>query len=278
MSASEAARVLPELREADAPDHIRAIYRDICRLSAVPMAALIYRSLATHPGVLEEIWDGIGPLFRTGRIQEAAWRITRDMTAANVLPPIEGHARTVLGLTGSALDQVRTVLDAYNRANPVNVLAMLSLSARLKRDGAAKPQPAGDWTPPKAIPGPLPEMTPPDAMTPDLRLLINDLGPGDRSTLNPIVPSLYRHLTPWPGYLAAHHIMLVPRLRDGSLVRAAQSVHQAMAREAASIAEYLPPLNRLAAASAATETMAQFSTTNIPLMIVVGRGMRDALA
>jgi hypothetical protein len=278
MSASVAAQVLPEVREADAPDHIRAIYADIRRLSGVPMAALIYRSLATHPGVLEEIWDGIGPLFRIGRVQEAAWRIARDTTTANVLPPIERHARAVLGLTGSALDQVRAVLDAYNRANPVNVLAILSLAARLTRDGAAKSLPAVDWTPPKTISGPLPEMTSPDALTPDLRLLINDLGPGDRSTLDPIVPSLYRHLTPWPGYLAAHHIMLVPRLRDGSLVKAAQGVHQVMAREAASIAEYLPPLKRLAATSAATETMARFSTTNIPLMIVVGRGMRDALA
>jgi hypothetical protein len=278
MSASEAARVLPEMREADAPDHIRSIFTDIRRLSGVPMAALIYRSLATHPGVLEEIWEGIGPLFRAGRVQEAAWRIARDTTTANVLPPIEKNARAVLGLTNSALDQVRTVLDAYNRANPINVLAILSVAARLKRDGAAKPQPAGDWTPPKAIPGPLPEMTPPEAIPPDLRLLINDLGPGDRSTLDPIVPSLYRHLTPWPGYLAAHHIVLVPRLRDGSLVRAAQGVHQAMTREAASIADDLPPLERLGATSCATETMAKFSTTNIPLMIVVGRGMRDALA
>lgn len=278
MPAANAAPVLPEMGEGDAPAHIRAIYEDIRRLSAVPMAALIYRNLATHPGVLEEIWSGIGPLFRTGRIQEAAWRIARDTTTANVLPAIEPHARAVLGLTGNALDQVRNVLDAYNRANPVNVLAMLSLAARLTRDGAAKPLPAAEWTPPEPIHGPLPEMTPPDAIAPELRRLINDLGPGDRSKLSPIVPSLYRHLTPWPGYLAAHHIALVPRLRDGSLIRAAQNVRQAMAREAESIADYLPPLPRLAGTSGATETIAQFSTMTIPLMIVVGRGMRDALA
>jgi hypothetical protein len=278
MSASNATPVLPEMREADAPDQIRSIYEDIRRLSAVPMAALIYRNLATHPGVLEEIWAAIGPLFRAGRIQEAAWRIARDTTTANVLPPIEEHARAVLGLTGDALHQVRHVLDAYNRANPVNVLAMLSLAARLTRDGAAKTLPNVNWMPPEPIPGPLPQMTAPDGITPELRLLINDLGPGDRSKLHPIVPSLYRHLTPWPGYLAAHHIVLVPRLRDGSLVQVARNVHLAMAREAAAIADHLPPLERLAATHRATETMADFSTTNIPLMIVVGRGMRDALA
>jgi hypothetical protein len=278
MPASNAAPVLPEMREADAPDHIRAIYEDIRRLSAVPMAALIYRNLATHPGVLEEIWAAIGPLFRAGRIQDAAWRIARDETPANILPAIEPHARAILGLTGAALDQVRHVLDAYNRANPINALAMLTLAARLKRDGPAKPLPEAVWTPPQHIPAPLPDMTPPDAIAPELRRLINDLGPGDRSALDPIVPSLYRHLIAWPGYLAAHHVVLVPRLRDGSLMRLAQEVLGAMVREAASLAEYLPPLPQLAAARQATQTMAHFSTMTIPLMIVVGKGMRDALA
>jgi hypothetical protein len=278
MPASNAAPVLPEMREADAPDHIRAIYEDIRRLSAVPMAALIYRNLATHSGVLEELWAAIGPLFRAGRIQESAWRIARNETPANILPAIEPHARAVLGLTGAALDQVRHVLDAYNRANPINALAMLTLAARLKRDGPAKPLPETVWTPPQHIPAPLPDMTPPDAIAPGLRLLINDLGPGDRSALDPIVPSLYRHLIAWPGYLAAHHVVLVPRLRDGSLMRLAQEVLGAMVREAASLAEYLPPLPRLAAARQATQTMTHFSTMTIPLMIVVGKGMRDALA
>ncbi len=212
-----------------------------------------------------------------GRVQEAAWRIARDATPADILSAIEPHARAVLGLTGAALDQVRDTLDAYNRANPVNALAMLTLAARLERDGAAKPLPEVLWTPPERI-GPLPDMTPPDAIAMELRRLINDLGPGDRSALDPIVPSLYRHLVAWPGYLAAHHVTLVPRLRDGSLMQLAQDVLDAMVREAASLAEYLPPLPRLAASGRAVQTMAHFSTTTIPLMIVVGKGMRDALA
>ena len=59
---------------------------------------------------------------------------------------------------------------------------------------------------------------------------------------------------------------------------AAQGVQQAMAHEAESIATYLPPLRRLAANTRATETVTQFSTTTIPLMIVVGHAMREALA
>ncbi|MFM9849474.1 MAG: hypothetical protein ACKVP3_20225 [Hyphomicrobiaceae bacterium] len=227
---------------------------------------------------LEEVWDSIGPLFRSGLIQDAAWRIARTATPANLLPPIEVNARAVLGLSGHALAQVCNTLDAYNRANPVNLLSMLGLIARLGSEASASPHPAGIWTPPAAIPGPLPDMTSPDAMTPELRRLINDLGVGDRSTLSPVVPSLYRHLTAWPGYLAALHVTLRPHVRNGSLAHAAQVVQQAMAHEAKSIATYLPPLRRLAANTRATETVTQFLNTTIPLMIVVGHAMRGALA
>ena len=84
MPVADAARVLPEIREADAPDHIRVIYEDIRRWSAVPMVALIFRNLATHPGALEEVWDSIGPLFRNGLVQEAQ---SRDASFASLSEP-----------------------------------------------------------------------------------------------------------------------------------------------------------------------------------------------
>jgi hypothetical protein len=82
MPALNATPALPEMKDADAPDHIRAIYEGIRRLSAVPMAALIYRNLATHPGVLEEIWTAIGPLFRVGRIHGSAHASRQPVKAA----------------------------------------------------------------------------------------------------------------------------------------------------------------------------------------------------
>ena len=111
----------------------------------------------------------------------------------------------------------------------------------------------------------------------ELRGLINDLGFGDRSKLNPVVPSLYRHFIAWPGYLAALHVTLMPRFRDGSLAKATQDLRQAMDREAAPIAAYLPPLRRLAAIPELIDTVAQFSATLIPLMVVVGHAMRESL-
>jgi hypothetical protein len=148
---------LPEVSEAIAPESVQAIYRDIRRLSGVPMVALIFRHIATYPEILEEVWMSIGPLFRGGRIPDAAWRIAKLVSLAEPLPRLEPDTRDVLGLAGDDLERIQNTLDAYNRANPVNLLALLSLLARVQSDApAVAPQERDDWQPPPAIPGPLP--------------------------------------------------------------------------------------------------------------------------
>lgn len=269
--------VFAELSRDAAPPHIRSIYDEICRWAGVPMAALIFRNLATHPGVLEEIWDGIGPLFRSGQIQDAAWRIARTAAAKNLLPPIEAHAQAVMGLSGDALAEVRNTLDAYNRANPVNLLAMLCLLERFKSDAPAMTVARSAWTPPAAVASAMPKMAALDTMPLQIRWLINDLGFGDRSKLMPVVPSLYRHLTNWPAYLAVLHVTLLPRFRDGSIATATAELRQAMANEAAPLALSLPPMRRLASLPEVAATITDFTCTVIPQMIVIGTAMRQSL-
>ncbi|MGI9408555.1 MAG: hypothetical protein ACR2OV_00675, partial [Hyphomicrobiaceae bacterium] len=55
-------RTLAELREADAPAAIVAIYEDIKRATGIPQVNLIFRHLATVPGMLAWTWDLLGPL------------------------------------------------------------------------------------------------------------------------------------------------------------------------------------------------------------------------
>jgi hypothetical protein len=113
------------------------------------MVALIFRHIATYPEILEEVWTSIGPLFRGGRIQDAAWRIAKLVSLAEPLPRLEPDTRDVLGLAGDDLERIQNTLDAYNRANPVNLLAILSLLARVQTDApAVAPQERDDWPPP----------------------------------------------------------------------------------------------------------------------------------
>jgi hypothetical protein len=269
---------LPEVSEANALETVQAIYRDIRQLSGVPMVALIFRHIATYPEFLEEVWTSIGPLFRVGRIQDAAWRIAKLVSLAEPLPRLEPATRDMLGLVGQDLERVQNTLDAYNRANPVNLLAILSLLARVQSDApATAPQQRDGWQPPPAIPGPLPQMVAPEAMAPSLRWLVNDFGFGDRSKLDPVVPSLFRHLAHWPKYLATLHISLLPRFRDHSVATASNDLQKAMIREAAIIATNLPPLKRFASAPELRDTVSQFSRDTIPMMTVIGHAMRVSL-
>lgn len=269
--------MLAELREVDAPAPIRAIYAELRRLSAVPMVALIFRHLATHPGVIEDVWQALRPLIESGHLQETAWRVAREMAPRHQLPRVEPHARAAIGLEGDALEALSATLAAYNRANPVNLLSMLTILARLRSRAPSEPPAAREWSPPPAILHPLPPMVPPDAMRPEIRRLINDLGFGDRSTLDPVVPSLYRHLTEWPGYLAILHVVLVPRFRDGTLAHAVATLQGAMASEAERLAIHLPPLPALARVPDAISCIDRFAASVIPQMIVVGIALSDAL-
>lgn len=277
MSTAHDVENLPELAEIDAPPHIRRIYAEIRQWTGGPIVALIFRNLATTPGVLEEVWEAIGPFFRAGRMQEVAWRIARERAPSGMMAPVEANARAAIDLTGPSFDHLVNLLDAYNRANPVNLLSMLSLLERLKFDSPAWPFSFPNWVPPSAIPAQLPPMSPLAEIPLELRWLINDFGFGDRSRLDPVVPSLYRHLTGSPGFLAMLHVTLVPRFRDGSIARASQQVQQAMKAEATTIAHHLPQLRQLSAARHVEPTLLHFTTTVIPQMIVVGNVLRGAL-
>lgn len=114
-------------------------------------------------------------------------------------------------------------------------------------------------------------------MSADVRWLLNDLRFGDTSTLDPVVPSLYRHLTNWPAYLAVLHIGLVPLFRNGAMADAVARVEQAMAAEAQALARRIEPVPALAAAPELQATMRRFTGGFIPMMIVIGHAMAEQM-
>ncbi len=271
-------KILPELAEADAPDSIRCVYAALRAGASSPIAALIWRHIATHPGVLEACWASLQPLFAASRLSNTAWRIARETTPHELLPHIGPRARALLGITPEDTTTLLALVEAYNRANPVNMLGVMTLLARIDIDGPPEAVPA--FTPPPplaAITRAIPRMTPPAEMSSDVLWVLNDLGFGDRSQLHPVVPSLYRHLTGWPAYLALLHTNLAPKFRDGAMADAVDRVKRAMAAEAATLARTIAPVEALADKPALQATMRHFAGNTIPMMIVVVRGMADQL-
>jgi hypothetical protein len=176
------------------------------------------------------------------------------------------------------LTTVLNTLDAYNRANPVNLMAMLCLLQRLEDpDTPAESLEQRTWSPPPPVTGPLPPMTTPADMTPAVRRLIQDFGFGDRSKPDLVVPSLFRHFTAEPALLAILHVVLVPRFRDGTLAWAVDGMNNAMHSEAVQLAEYLAPLPDLTQTAGVRAAMERFSSSLIPQMIIIGLALRRAL-
>jgi len=247
------------------------------------MPAMIFRKLATQAGVLQAFWQCLGPLYRQGLLQESAWALTRKAGRDELLPALEPDDLRAFGLhEGATLGRALATLDNYNRANPVNWLALLSLLQAARRSpqpGAACAADAIEraWlapAPPDCEPLPLRETEHIDAPT---RWLLNDLREGDRSELDPVVPSLYRHFMDCPGLLQWLHRHLAPRFAGGQMAADLRPLRQAMKEEASRWAERLGPVPQALRAPDVLQTLEQFSSQVIPPMVLIGSALRRSI-
>jgi hypothetical protein len=269
--------LLQELPEAHATGELRRIYAEIRRLSGVPMVALIYRHLATIPGALEWAWALLEPAMRAGAVQDAAWRLAGRARIPRQ-PAIPAAALRAAGIEEADERAIAQVLDAYNRANPVNIVAVRCLSLHLDGHPPAGTGPSWPtWEAPAAIAS-LPAMVSPQAMTPTVRelaMLLTDRG----ATAAPssLWPSLYRHLAHWPAFLGFAAVVVPPAFE--AIDAAAAKLRQQVDDAAVTIASRLSTLFPAPAGAQARQlqgAIAQFSG-RIPEMVVIGHLLRGAL-
>ena len=117
---------LAELPEHMATGDIQAIFANLKR--HVGVVALIYRHLATFPGALEGAWRIMGPMFESGVIHARAARVRNAVHDDPALrwSAFQAALRDQFG--PEDLAGIGHVLDAYNRANPTNILGVLVLA------------------------------------------------------------------------------------------------------------------------------------------------------
>lgn len=279
---------LSELAERDADPGSAAIYGELKRLGGVPMVALIFRHLATLPGGLGWAWDTLGPAWRSGALQETAWGLTRQLPL-EALAPMPREALAVLGVDEAGLEEMRTVLRAYNRANPENLLSVLCLSrlaggARATRalpESSAPPSTASStpssmaiWQPPVASAS-LPPMAALASLPPELARLLDLVADPDAAGRPRLVPSLYRHLVHRPGLLALVVSLLMQRMQDGSIDRSVDALQASMNAAADALAPTMsaPP----APHPGVLPALQRFGGGVIARMIVVGTMLERAL-
>lgn len=271
-------RSLPEVAIDAAPPDILRVFDEIAHLSGIPLPALIWRHLATFPGVLQEVWHALAPLYRSGRVQEAAWHAVRATLVGKAAGPDASQLSACepgVDLTGT----YRAVLQSYNRANPVNFVGvrLLLAAAEQPQRGNALPEAEAPttWVPPSPIINVVP-MVPVTEIPGPVRALIDDLAVARSVDRTYVVPSLYRHLVPWPRVIAAIHDELRPRIASGEVLQLVDAVTVSLQAEADALAGKVGPLPLVARTSGAIDALRGFSGL-IPEMVVVGALLEHAL-
>lgn len=269
------------LAEHPADAAVQAILAEICRCCGTRMPALIFRHLATYPGVVPAFWEHLGALYQDGVLQEAVWPLLEQLNTSTLLAPLKPEALDTLGMNREELLRARATLEQYNRSNPVNLLALLTLLDQIdsppSSSGQAPTLVRRAWHPPPApieIPLPMAEV---GAIDDPTRQLLNDLRTGDRRTPDPVVPSLYRHFAAYPKVLRLLHHHLAPRFEDGLINAMLQAWLPQVQAQARMLSAQLGPWPRALEQAAVLAAIRDFAHRVIPPMIVVGRSLHSAL-
>jgi hypothetical protein len=208
---------LPEIPERDAPADVAAIYHDMRRTMRLPLVNLVYRHLATLPGLLPWVWGALRPAILSGVLDAAVERVT---ASAEIVPlaPIEAATLEEAGLSAAEIAAIVRVVAAYNRGNSLNLVALSAVRQALDEPLAGAPGRAGPEPPQFSQPA-LPPIRRLDDLDEQLAARIAEIAALHGGGEAGVIPSLYLHLANWPPFLALVADRVLPSLQDGTVGR-----------------------------------------------------------
>ena len=205
-----------EITEDAAEGRTREIYRDMRACFEAPIVNLIYRRIAAIPGGLDWAWGTLRPQVAGGALADAAedMLLAVDLGTTDLLP--EERLET-FGIDGPAIALIRDVLDAYNRSNPMNVIAVRTLSHALEAGRPATPFRVAETMTSDTEPTPLPPLIDYAEADPAVRDAAARLGRYASGGSNAIVPTLFRHFGACPGFVRLAAEIIAPLARSSAL-------------------------------------------------------------
>lgn len=271
--------MLTELDEAQARGEIAEIFAEIRFLYATPYVSSIHRHLATRPGVLEWAWEGVAPVFRSGKAQETAWKLAAEVSLPP-MPRIPTEALAVWGVAREDVPAIAAIAESFTRVAPLNlvfggIVRDVMLSGRhMRRQAGAT---SDSWTPPPALPPP-PAFADAATMPAELRRLLERFRSGTGTTA--FVPGLYRMLARWPGLLAHLAVELGPRFSSPEKTSAAAALLSRMQDAVEGLRTEIGPVQKPVPGpdeAAHLQRMIDGYRVTSPEMILFGRLIREAL-
>jgi len=216
---------VPSVPEADATGEIAALYADIRQTLGVPLVNLIWRNLATIPGALDWAWSSLKPVYQDGSIQAEAYALRVGQTLPDV-SALDPSTLADAGLSAADLATIETILDSYDRSNPLNLVAIGALLVSLQGEtGETSNTVPAEAVAEPPVDGALPKLLSLDEMaadTVDLVQAVNRLGTRGKAH---IMVSMPRHLAHWPAFLALYRSIIAPLDDDGRLAASIDAVN-----------------------------------------------------
>lgn len=255
------------ISEAEATGEIAEIFADIRATMQLPLITSIWRIIVDIEGALPAAWDATKPLYETGQPEAALKKLLNQVPLPIPEPLVPGQLECV-NVSKKNLPLIRCIVDAYNRSNGMNLLALTGLIVPPSGTPANEPvpRPLDSW--PK-----LPELLEKAEIDENTWTLLQHVNHIGMTAPGRGIATLWRHLAHWPGLLAVIHAAFVPLRRDGTIQRSMQQVRSIAQTEGARIA-YLRP-GKVAMPEAARRMITRYAVNpgGVVRMVTVGHGL-----
>jgi len=278
------------ISEKEADPSVTAIFSDIKQTLGVPFVNLIWRHLASIPGGLEMTWSLAKPLYDSQILNAAARALRAQTTLLDRVTPWPDVVRTTLGLSAQDKSEIVLLLEDYGHANSRALLVLSYLHASLSSQSLSsnKGEPKGSHISALIDPlagveqnknvlikpaRPLPATADLPANVVALIKILNTFG---EPMPSPAEPSLYRHLSYWPSFLAAFWLAVEPMERQGVLMREGINMYE---RASSMVGQWRPAqcaseLISLDSVNQVLKSLDHFTYAVIARMIVHGDMMK----
>lgn len=257
--------------EATATGATAEIFADIRETMGIPLVTSIWRGLAGMGDSLHTVWNAAKPIYLSGHPERALDRVVEQAG----LPMPEPLAPTQLacaGISDAQLESIRSIINAYNRSNGLNMVALAALIApptEKREDACARSNPSWDEFPALMAREAL------DENTWDLIRHINAFG---APSIDAHVATLWRHLGHWPNLLSLIYSVFAPVHADGSIAAAANRMVELTRHEGIRMASWRN--EDIALSEQARNTITSYVTTptQVVRMVTLGHALAQWLA
>lgn len=196
--------------EAEATGKTAEIFAEIREIMQIPIVTSIWRTLDAIEGGLEAAWEATRPIYQSGQPDALLRKFGHEVELPIPEPPSDHRLRS-LGINNADRKSILSIIEAYNRSNGLNLIALTALVRGGKsRQLQATAKPTVPWhlLPPLLSKGEI------DSDNWALLQRMKHLG-----NIHPTdaLPTLWRHLIHWPGLLELTLDVYGPLHRDGTL-------------------------------------------------------------